>query len=364
MVVMALVTTFITTPVVDYLYPEWYQKQTNAHMHDTDDSSDLDKLDKEGSSIKVSTVAAVGLERYCIVALLNRMESVPSLMSIIQLLKRDRIVNSVEIHALRLIELSDRTSDVMKVKDVQESKRQDPVLNVLRTFARLSGIQSLQTHVDFTTDYIKTVSSYGEDVHANLVLLPSVTKHEEVDLDFVQAAFTIQHTNVGVLIDRGFGQTQDGDLDITPQIIVAYQGNPDDRAALLFALKLQAYTKINVTVVTTRFSQESDLYASNGAVQQYIQDDTVLSLQSLFSSSNGASNIVCQQVDSLTSDTVLSSLKRPLSKSDLVILGRNAVVDQGAESDHEKALGPLGFSILKNSKNTSILIVRSVTLSL
>lgn len=391
MVVMALVTTFITTPVVSFLYPEWYQKETNAQAFETSGSSNrIDNMTvNEKDSIKLSTVEAVGLERYCIVTMLNRIESVPSMMALIQLLKRDKVFTSVEMHALRLLELTQRTSAVMKVKDLRESQRQDPVLNVLRTFANLIGIKTLQTHFDFcpTTDFIKTVSDYGKDVHADLILLPWINRYliqnenyssvlldnTSTDIDFVTAAFSIHHCNVGLFVDRGFGQIQDGDFDVTPHVIVVYEGSPDDRAALLFALKLQAYKKINLTVVTTQLKYEGNssvLYASNSGIQQYIQDETMYSLESLFSFNNETSNISCRRVDSLTGLSISKALTQPLNKHDLVILGRNAgVLSESTSSpllnpfdnkEYEAALGSFGFHILKNgNRHTSVLIIQS-----
>jgi hypothetical protein len=398
MVVMALVTTFMTTPAVIHLYPEWYQKKTSAASDDSDDMTGSDNRidamalkDNEKGSIKPSSImAAIGnQERYCLVTMLNRIETVPSLMAMIQLLKRDRITTLIEIHALRLLELTERTSAVMKFKDLRETKRQDPVLNVLRTFTNLIGIQSLQTHLDFCSapDYIKTVSQYSKDVNADLILLPwinrylinnenyasaLVEKNNVADLEFVHSAFSIQHCNVGLFVDRGFGQIQDGDIDLTPQIIVAYRGGPDDRAALLFALRLQAYRKIDLTVLTQ--GQEDDVlkYASNESIRLFTQDTNV-GLESLFSS-DVPTYVVCQRVSVLNGSITIKSLVRPLNKHDLIIVGRGSAQSDGEDpsipttpaitsmenKDYEMALGQLGYSVLKiGTKNPSVLIIQS-----
>jgi hypothetical protein len=388
MVVMALVTTFMTTPVVVYLYPEWYQKETHASADEIPNSSDnrvntFNEVDEKGS-IKLSTVAAIGSERYSIVTMMNRIESVPSMMAIIQLLKRDRIATSIEIHALRLLELTERASVVMKYKDLKETEKQDPVLNVLRTFANLIGIKSLQTHLDYcpSTDYIKTVSHYGSEVEADLILLPWINRYlinnenyasaldnaSSSDLEFVNQAFSvIQHCTIGLFVDRGFGQIQDGDSDLVPQIIVAYRENcQDDQAALLFALRLQAYRKIDLTVIRKSFTNAELLYATNETIQQYTHDHDI---NKLFISNDSSReiklNVVCQSVEELNGPTIIRSLARPLDKHDLIILGRrgNGESTEKDGADYENALGKLGFSILKNSsKNTSVLIIQSASL--
>lgn len=387
MVVMALVTTFMTTPVVMYLYPEWYQKQTHA-LGDDGSSSDnrvnsIDEVD-EKNSVKLSTVAAIGSERYSIVTMLNRIESVPSMMALIQLLKRDRIATSMEIHALRLLELTQRTSVVMKYKDLRETEKQDPVLNVLRTFANLIGIKSLQTHLDYcpTTDYIKTVSDYGAKIDADLILLPWINRYlvnseapsaalldntSGSDLEFVNQAFSvIQHCTIGLFVDGGFGQIQDGDSDLVPQIIVAYrQDCKDDQAALLFALRLQAYRKIDLTVIRKGAPQPDLIYATNESIQHFSQNQDI---NNLFISDDSSrkikTNVVCQFVEEVNSRMITESLATPLNKHDLIIVGRryNANSIEKEDAEYEHALGKLGFGTLKNgSRNTSVLIIQSAS---
>lgn len=377
LVVMALVTTFMTTPVVIKLYPEWYQKRnmiTEENPTSDNKVDHLNDLEENGSSGKLSTVAAIGLERYCIVTMLNRIESVPSMMALIQLLKRDKIATSVEIHALRLLELTQRTSAVMKYKDLRETKRQDPVLNVLRTFANLIGIKSLQTHLDYcpSTNYIKTVAEYSTEVEADLVLLPWIYNNNfdnsssPADLEFVDQAFSIhQHCTTGLFIDRGFGQIQDGDNELVPQIIVAYREDcQDDEAALLFALRLQAYRKIDLTVVRKGSSEPS--YANNKSVQEYThhRDIDKLFITQETVAPDARSNIVCRFVQDFDGGSILKSLARPLDKHDLVVLGRRSEeksIDE--EQVYESALGHLGFSVLKHgTKSTSVLILQSSSL--
>ncbi|CAO0792183.1 unnamed protein product [Mucor circinelloides] len=403
MVVMALVTTFMTTPVVIWLYPEWYQKQTANAIEDTQIHGNDNRVDSEPDTpvdkgtIKLSTVEAVGQDRYRLLTMLNRIESIPSIMALMKLLKRDKVATSVEMHALRLLELTQRTSAVMKFKDLRETQRQDPVLNVLRTFANLIGIQSLQTHVDLCTasDIVKTVSDYGSDVDADIILLPWINRYiinnenyaaalldsNYAELEFVNGAFSIHYCNIGLFIDRGFGQIQDGDLDVTPQIIVAYKDSThDDRAALLFALRLQACHKIDLRVVT-HGSDQHIKYATNESVRRYTSNEST-TLDELFDGSYLQSNISCQQVSSLNGTVVSNSLSRPLNKHDLIIVGRNYITKESAPAspisfasspgsvpsdteskDYEAALGSLGYSILKHgTRNTSVLIIQASSL--
>ncbi|KAI8056529.1 Sodium/hydrogen exchanger family-domain-containing protein [Gilbertella persicaria] len=358
MVVMALITTFMTTPMVIYLYPEWYQKQRAEN-----DTNQVDLYDSEKTSVHhttTTTTTTLGFDPYCFLALLNRIESVPSMMAFMQLLKHDKLPASVDMHALRLLELTERASAVMKFKDLRETQRQDPVLNVLRTFATLIGIQSLQTHVDFCppSEYIKTLSNYGIRVNADMILLPW-THHQQQDaidhhdMEFVQAAFRIQHCDMGLFIDRGFGHRQDGDLDMRPQIVVVYRGDRDDEAALLFGLRLQVYRQLDLTVFCEGTGNEVT-YASHDTMRSYMQQP---SFSRLFTSKT-VSNVACRQLAELTGPNIVKTIL--LNKHDMLILGRSFQSEDHLPSslDEEKVLGSFVYTMLKHVK-TSMLVIQS-----
>ncbi|KAI8984254.1 Sodium/hydrogen exchanger family-domain-containing protein, partial [Mycotypha africana] len=347
MVVMALITTFMTTPAVLWLYPEWYQKQTADNYFIDTESVNFDNRDpsvKTGSRLDFD-------QNYSIVTMLNRIDSVPSMMALIRLLKEDSIAplkitkSHLDIHALRLLPLTQRTSDVMKLQDIRETQRQDPVLNVLRTFTSLIGIESLQTRLDFRSpsEFIRTVADYGEAVSADVILLPWVSTtspYQLSDADFASAAYSISHCTVGLFIDRGFGHIQDGNpkQQTNFKIIVPLTyGGPDDRAALLFALRLQMYRRADVLVLRPCSADDitSNSYASNASIRNTLNklhaeestDDELLS--TLFSADNTESNVMMRYVRHASStspqddySTLFDDLEEPLGKHDLVVLGR------------------------------------------
>lgn len=376
MVVMALVTTFMTTPVVVWLYPEWYQKQTaEAYAANELYHNELGVEKTDPSIMNVSRLAEP--ENYfSLVTMLNRIDHVPSMMALIRLLKEDSgsltvkfSKNRLDIHALRLLELTQRSSDVMRIQDLRETQKQDPVLNVLRTFTSLIGIESLQTRLDFRapSDFISTVADYGESVSADMILLPWIsnqnifTQPQEInpmdqlngdlspyqvsDADFATSAFSIRRTTVGLFIDKGFGHVIDGNPKQQThfQIIVPFtNGGPDDRAALVFALRLQIYRQAEVLVLkpSTIGQQESSsdalLYASSESVQNVLNKFDIQKctdeelLTALFSSNESPSHVVLRSVYQTQRQTeftnVLDSLEKPLGKHDLVVLGRSIVI--------------------------------------
>ncbi|CEG82495.1 hypothetical protein RMATCC62417_16559 [Rhizopus microsporus] len=370
MVVMALITTFMTTPVVIYLYPEWYQKQTSATIDGNEKITPLDTMDDEKNSSYISTLT----DRYCIVTMLNRIETVPSMMALMQLFNRDKAMSTVEIHALRLLELTQRTSDVMKFKEIGETARQDPVLNVLKTFASLVGLRSLHTHLDFAQDYIKSIYAYAADVDADIVLLPWAQQrlllhHEEytaADLEFIsQALNTIsQQCTAGVFVDKGFGLIQEDDDGLMPQIIVVYEMNDeqekeDSNNCLEFALKIQSSHKAKLTVIGT--FMKDGMYATRESMKSYKGE-----IDKLFTSEI-RSNIESKHVKELTVNNILTAVDRPLSKHDLVLIARHSKqtpsspLSSSSSQGHGlevSTFGKLGADLLRQG-NASLIITQA-----
>ncbi|CAO3612572.1 unnamed protein product [Mucor fragilis] len=426
MVVMALVTTFMTTPTVMWLYPEWYQKLSAERFVNPEfeeNSVDVDK--KDPSVLGISRLEPD--QYFSLVTMLNRIDTVPSMMALIRLLKQDPLApeqynkSRLDIHALRLLELTQRASDIMKIQDLRETQKQDPVLNVLRTFTSLIGIESLQTRLDFRTpsEYISTVSDYSESVSADMVLLPWVsnnhattqqqqTPQQEVnpmdqhaaadwksypvsDADFAASAYSITHSTVGLFIDRGFGHVQDENprSQGTFQIIVPItHGGADDRAALIFALRLHA--KADVLVLKSTPGESSTTYATKESIQHTLNTANALQtsdnslLQNLFTSSVVSSVVfqsVKQSANASEYSTLLDSLERPLGKHDLVVLGRsisasNAAslpaytptpLEGGASSSSpysrgfKSALGNTAYQILSAGTLASLVVIQAPT---
>ncbi|KAI9490909.1 Sodium/hydrogen exchanger family-domain-containing protein, partial [Zychaea mexicana] len=300
MVVMALVTTFMTTPVVIKLYPEWYQKQRAEAIRDANAPSVHPSTAIPNKESSMAFGSGAGVDKFSLVTMLNRLETVPSMMALIKHLKQPKstfatmpggsnddaryLSHMVELHALRLLELTERASDVMKIRNQRETQRYDPVLNVIRTFASVLGIDSLRTRLEFRApnEFIKTISDHSEQVEADMILLPwtsnrpaipaianadndidpidqymatglpSSSQHHQYpvpDVEFATAAFAIDHTIVGLFIDRGLGLIQDQEVTSRTKIIVPFIGGSDDRAALVFALRLQLYHQARALVL-------------------------------------------------------------------------------------------------------------------
>ena len=307
---MALVTTVSTTPLTTLLYPPWYQTKLEQwkrgeidwegnRLHPEEDSS----LEK---SIEKSQTTQV---RRLLVYL--RLDSLPSLFTFIALLGGERLpvmakthpskielstipedfastTNSssalvskrpLEVHGLRILELTDRTSSVMKVAEMDEYSYKDPVVNTFRTFAQLNNVAvSGQVSVVPKASYAETLASQALSHFSDLILIPwnengvvsdsdSAEDHFSTGLQeaFIQKTLEKATCNTAVFYNRGFGgpvlsesrplSRSHREAPVQPiadrshHVYLPFFGGADDRVALRFVLQLAQNSNITVTVI-------------------------------------------------------------------------------------------------------------------
>jgi len=201
----------------------------------------------------------------------------------------------IHFGALRLIELSDRPSDVMKSSATETLLHTDPLIAIFRTFAELNGLPVSAALSIVPFDSLAT--SVAEHVHASgtqLVLvpwLPSALSHESPDTGvvtsaaqdhrrtpfdslfradrstslvhshFVRGVFSQAGTNVALLI----GHVPIGVHEQT-HLFLPFFGGPDDRLALDFVVQLCANPRVRATVVRiTKSEIQADVSAPEAA---------------------------------------------------------------------------------------------------
>ncbi|PWN47475.1 hypothetical protein IE53DRAFT_248687 [Violaceomyces palustris] len=328
-VVMAVVSTVATTPLTLLAYPESVRTQldpaTHSHHGKTIDESHLgDEDDHSGFSAKRLLVV------------LDHFEHLPSLMTLVQLMqptvqrntsastlpssvrkrngrgeKSEELSDSadstkeaedeaiyrgtpvlpsgapfsciaadqeqadISIDALRLIELTERTSAVMKVSESEDTMRADPIINVFRTFANLNG---LPVHSSMAVvpqeEFALTVTNRCRAAGSNFILVPltlnqsapseaqqqvassslsnpfesifgrgtsdSNTKYSPQQTNFVRKVIQTAACDVGLLVDRAAPQAAVPHMNLnrTQTILLGFMGGPDDRVALQLVMRL------------------------------------------------------------------------------------------------------------------------------
>ncbi|KIV82501.1 hypothetical protein PV11_04605 [Exophiala sideris] len=201
-VVMALVTTFATTPLTTWLYPPWYQHKLELwkqgkidwdgnplhHSDDTDEGSEADILRKTDVAKRILVYL--------------RLDGLPSLFTMVSMFsyKHDDIGDSaptttvhnqavmknteamtsvttlrrpLQIHGLRLMELTERASSVMRVSEIEEFAGRDPVIKAFGTFGQSRALAVAgQIAVVPEQSFSGTLMSRARDLRSDLVLVP------------------------------------------------------------------------------------------------------------------------------------------------------------------------------------------------
>lgn len=206
-VVMALIVTFLTTPLTSLLYPKWYQDKVARWRRgeiDWDGNVLSQTTARDDSSALLEKLRARPIER---IAVYLRLDSLASVCSFVGLLgtsgkledntprthysKRTTLVRSessaesqvenpesekstlLHAHGIRLIELTDRISSTMQVSEIQEYSTWDPVVNVFRSFGQINSIPSEGCiSVVPESSYADAVTDLARDTSSDLLLVP------------------------------------------------------------------------------------------------------------------------------------------------------------------------------------------------
>ncbi|KAL1667018.1 Sodium/hydrogen exchanger family-domain-containing protein [Schizophyllum commune] len=324
-VLEALLLTFITTPLVTFLYPPEKRIRvagTGANFNNVPDHEAL-------PGTAPTDIEGKFKSRFLVV--LDRLEHLPGMMALAQLvqpaqalMEATAVRNSVDekgkqapsmslapaptIEALRLIELSDRTSAVMRsnAHAAETLAATDPVLSVFRMFGQLNGFQmnSALSIVPYD-DLAYRIAEHARDRGVEMIMvpwLPSVpfptsedatapttprvattpraatagqfnpfdalfksassapsASASAIHATFVRGVFAQAHVDVALFVDQGHasGPAHAG-ADV--HLFLPFVGGPDDRLALSFVGQLceMGGGRIRATVVWLKKTEEGE----------------------------------------------------------------------------------------------------------
>ena len=341
-VLEAVVLTFLTTPLVNKFYPPEMRVRASvgAHQGEIKHSPSSTDVDEKVSSADVTIAGRsvssptekwtdMGEEpktRFTVI--LDKIEHVPGMMALMQLIQPPSTVDesskrekrkslgvrektrpqpmhrasNVSVDALRLIELSDRTSAVMRSSNADTLINTDPLLNIFSTFGDLNGVSVSSSLAVVTYDDLSlSVAEHAQRHRSQLVLVPWLppqhsTEHGGMTVTsgggdstetapasprlataymqnpfetlfrgtsssvgqspsalhshFVRSIFATAQTDVALYIDRhNPGESALPMINSQQHIFLPFFGGPDDRLALNFVVQLCAHPRVSATVV-------------------------------------------------------------------------------------------------------------------
>jgi hypothetical protein len=203
-VVMALVTTFATTPLTTILYPKWYQDKLDLWKRGKIDWDGNPILPDDTSSDRAKGSSAYNrptVARSILVYL--RLDGLPSLFTLVSLMGNptalttrkvrqhhnlkekaapipqeadtplEQLRRPLKMHGLRLFELTDRDSSVMQVSEIQSYASRDPIIKSFHAFATLNDLTTTGSIAVIPEDsYANTLLSQARDSASDLVIIP------------------------------------------------------------------------------------------------------------------------------------------------------------------------------------------------
>ncbi|THY78223.1 hypothetical protein D6C86_00238 [Aureobasidium pullulans] len=418
-VVMALITTFITTPLTMALYPPWYQKKLEAWKKGL---IDWDTGNPINSGDDTSSIVAAKLETSKIKTLLVhlRLDNMPTLMTFVSLLaaptksgeaavrqhpmlagRSASVAESLkapnrplEVHGVRMIELTDRDSSVMSVSDVEEFHWKDPIINTFRNFGRLYNLRvSGEVAIALESSFAEIITSKASNENSDLLVLPwsesgSINEQQSYNgtpatprrledtsyVSFVAAALKSATTNTAVLVNRGFGGSAKAHrptlsrqaskislsndrgpasspiMDKSHHIFMPYFGGADGRMALRLVLQLAENPEVTATVVffdrlEGSGSPESKEAESHGSPREITREGSS-------SSREGKAGAVARVEDSDESFFAMIQKSLPVELSSRVIME-----SVSSHSPLEEAIARAQIEVAQNPKNAGDLIV-------
>ncbi|KAL8926901.1 MAG: hypothetical protein Q9208_002710 [Pyrenodesmia sp. 3 TL-2023] len=437
-VVMALVTTFATTPLTSALYPPWYRKKLAAWKRgeiDWDGNSLRPDTQSSGSADAISSdKLQAGEIRRLLVYL--RLESLPSLLTFLSLLGGDRPEagqrvhpskkengmteettpllrkRPLQVHGLRMLELTERLSSVMKDSEIDDVTTTDPVVNSFHSFGQLNNL-AVSGDVEIVPEgsYAETIAQSASQQASDMVFLPwsesgslSETSSTTVEqtaqhrLDngphsqFISSFLKQAPCHTAVFVNNGFGTPGHRDrpglrrtkskvslrsnrghyaaplADRTHHVFFPFFGGLDDRTAMRFVLRLARNENVTATILLIDVGQEEQekiFFASmkdsvSAELEPRVLFDVIKTSRPLSELHNRA-----------VSEVGLSSR----SSGDLIVLGRGGGSTIGfksevqdvlsstgrtthAGSDVSQCLGDVAHALIASEVKASLLVVQ------
>lgn len=437
---MALVTTFATTPMTAALYPPWYQRKLEAWKRGEIDWDSGAPLLDDSSEAATDDVTKQKLESSRISNLLIylRLDTMPTTLAFVSLLSgkpsdsmtkkhpaqtneseqsviahQNGTKRPTEVHGVRLVELTERGSTVMKVSEMDEYSAFDPVLNAFRVLGQIYNLLvSGEVFIIPQSSYAETLVTRAADESADLLLLPwsetgSMNEEQTISKDsvrqrltsdsyggFVTQALNNASCNAAVFINRGFSgtlkqrhapltrristvslrssqrdQTSTIRTDRSHHIFMPYFGGADGRVALRLVLQLAENPEITATVIH---------YPSSGVEHQTViagkENENQLSLQRSIESDATFFATIQRSLSAhlegrVVLDTTASTSpskdaiekaqteigQNPKNGGDIIIVARSVVRDAAGGS----CLGSFADAVLDANLRASLLVVQS-----
>lgn len=363
MILMAVVTTFMTTPLVMAVYKPARRARVADYKHRT--------VERKNSKAQ-----------FRILACFHSARNIPSTINLLEALRGIQKSEGLCVYALHLMELSERSSAILMVHKARRNglpfwnrgRQSNPnhIVVAFEAFQQLSRVSVRpMTAISSMSDMHEDICTTAESKRAAIIILP-FHKHQRLDgsLETTRSDFrwvnqrVLKHApcSVGILIDRGLGgTTQVSASNVSYTITVLFFGGRDDREALACGARMAEHPGISFIVI--RFLLAADTIGNTVSVDMAgnaSMDEEVLSEFKLKTSHRDGSVRYEERLVRNTTETI--AVIREVSRCNLLLVGRmpdgELALALSTRSDCPE-LGPVGSLLTSLEFSTaSVLIIQ------
>ncbi|KAL9439528.1 hypothetical protein AB3S75_025063 [Citrus x aurantiifolia] len=360
MILMAVVTTFMTTPLVMAVYKPARRARVADYKHRT--------VERKNSKAQ-----------FRILACFHSARNIPSTINLLEALRGIQKSEGLCVYALHLMELSERSSAILMVHKARRNglpfwnrgRQSNPnhIVVAFEAFQQLSRVSVRpMTAISSMSDMHEDICTTAESKRAAIIILP-FHKHQRLDgsLETTRSDFrwvnqrVLKHApcSVGILIDRGLGgTTQVSASNVSYTITVLFFGGRDDREALACGARMAEHPGISFIVI--RFLLAADTIGNTVSVDMAgnaSMDEEVLSEFKLKTSRDGSVRYEERLVRN-TAETI--AVIREVSRCNLLLVGRmpdgELALALSTRSDCLE-LGPVGSLLTSLEFSTASVLV-------
>ncbi|EER90595.1 cation/H(+) antiporter 19 [Sorghum bicolor] len=366
LVLMALTTTFMTTPAVTAVYKP-ARRGAASYKHRT--------VERGGGGGEADSELRV-------LACFHASRGIPTLINLVEASRGTRR-SKLTMYAMHLVELSERSSAISMVQRARRNglpfsgrRGRDgggEVVVAFEAFRRLSAVvvKPMTAISDLSTIHEDIVAS-AVNKRAALVVLPfhKMLCHdgtmEPVDRAYHHANVRVLQSapcSVAVLVDRVLGgAAQVSAPDVSYAVLVLFFGGPDDREALAYAARMGEHPGIELTVARFITAAAAKPNADGGNLElELAKDEEALQKYVTWALKSGDGSVRYEEVTAAAEREELTPAIRTLGRGkNLVVAGRSAPAPALVEKSDCPELGPVGSYLAtpEFSTTASVLVVQ------
>ncbi|XP_052171751.1 cation/H(+) antiporter 18-like [Diospyros lotus] len=251
MVLMALFTTFITTPAVIAVYKPAKRTGKAEYQHKT--------IQRKYPNTQLRILCCFHSSR-----------NIPSLINLIEGSRGTEKKEGLRVYAMHLMELSERSSALLMVHKASrngvpfwnkgQKSNSNQIVVAFEAFRHLSHVSIRpMTAISSMNTMHEDICGSAERRRAAIIILP-FHKHQRLDGQLETARTDFRNVNrrvlehapcsVGILVDRGLGGTTHiSASNVDSSIKVIFFGGADDREALAYGCRMAEHPGISLYVI-------------------------------------------------------------------------------------------------------------------